>query len=443
MSLDNQSNNPTNNSNNNSISNHYSSYPSSNQFEITNPSRVLSTPIKTALQAASSKSSIPVLEGILFSLDTEGLTLTGSDLEQWIVVRVDEVKLPLGLTNEPIKFVMPKKVAEAILRLPDGLAVFEFLPERVSLRISYGEKLKNSQTHQLYKADGFIQVPEVRGEEFPFPIDLKRVAFAVGTDQSRTLFTGININFEARKIAATDTHRMVVMDILGEIKIPEEAIKIAPKINMPARMVNAIASLDEPALTVGNGLIKAQSGDKITTIISRLIPGEYPRLSPVVSQVDRPLFVVEVSVREITGTMNRVGLMIPSSKMPSFIFRSDGYITVSAQSESGMVSEDIPYELIGGEVGTEAEGGAEEGSEKVKLECLFSTRQIMDALKHAESEKVTWGLTGQYSPSVIRAAAGAGERQGRRDDKDKGKGKGNDSGDNWLCIIVPGRMGGE
>lgn len=419
------------------INTHYSTYPSANQFEITNPARVLSQPIKTALQAASSKSSIPVLEGILFELTGEGLVLTGSDAEQWIVVKIEEVKLPLGLINDPIRFVMPKKVAEAILRLPDGFAMFEFLPERLALKINYGDKFKNSQTHQLYKADDFIRVPEVKGEEFPFNssvgVDLKRVAFAVSTDQARIIFTGVNINFEARKIAATDTHRIAVMDIPGEvnggIKIPDETVKNAPKINIPARMVNSIASLDEPALTVGNvgngnNLIKAQSSDKTTTIVSRLIPGEYPRLSPVVSQVDCPLFVIEFSAREMTGTLNRVGLMIPNSEMPNFIFRPDGYITVSAQSERGTVSEDIPYEPVNG------------GVENVKLECLFPARQIMDALKHAESEKVTWGLTGQYTPSVIRAAAGDRGKQ------EKGENKGGE-GDGWLCIIVPGRLGGE
>lgn len=411
----------------------------SNTFEIVNPSKILSTPIKTALQAASSKSSIPVLEGILFELSGEGLVLTGSDLEQWIIVKVEEVKLPLGLSNEPIKFVMPKKVAEAILRLPDGLAVFEFLPERLALKINYGnghgDNLKNSQTHQLYRADDFIRVPEVKGEDFPFPIDLKRVSFAVGTDQARIIFTGVNINFEARKIAATDTHKIAVMDIPGEenggIRIPDETAKIAPKINIPARMVNTISSLDEPVLTVGNvgdgnNLIRAQSSDKTTTIVSRLIPGEYPKLSPVVSQVDHPLFEVEFSSREMTGTLNRVGLMIPSSEMPQFIFRPDGYITVSAQSESGAVSEDIPYEPVNGR----AEVGAEGRAESVDLKCLFATRQVMDALKHAESEKVTWGLTGQYTPSVIKAAAGAGD-------------KGNKGDDGWLCIVVPGRVAGE
>lgn len=427
--------NQVNNSqSNNNINTHYSSYPSANQFEITNPARVLSTPIKTALQAASSKSSIPVLEGILFSLDTEGLTLTGSDMEQWIIVKVEEVRLPLGLSNEPIKFVLPKKVAEAILRLPDGLAVFEFLPERVALKISYGDRLKNSQTHQLYKADDFIQVPEVKGEEFSFPVDFKKISFAAaGSSEPRIIYQGVNINFEARKIAASDTYRLVVVDIPADIKIPDEtgqnslmeADKIPPRINIPARMVKAIDSMDEPVLTVGNNILMARSGDKTTTIISRLIPGEYPKPSPIVDQaVSMKQFEVEFSAREMIGTLNRVGLMLSGNKMPKFVFRADdsgegnedsGFITVSAQSESNMVSEDVPYTLVSGN--------------DVALGAHFNHKFIMDALKHAESEKVTWGLTGQYTPSVIRAATGAGD-------------KGNKGDDGWLCIIVPGRVAG-
>jgi DNA polymerase-3 subunit beta len=405
----------------------------SNQFEITNPARVLATPIKTALQAASSKSSIPVLEGILFELTGEGLVLVGSDLEQWIIVKVPEVKLPLGLTNDPIKFVLPKKVAEAILRLPDGLAMFEFLPERVALKIKYGYNQQNSQTHQLYRADDFIQVPDVQGEEFAFNssvgVDLKRVLFAVAApNEPRAVFTGVNINFEACKIAASDTARVAVMDIPGEanggIRIPDETVKIAPRINIPARMVKAIDSMDEIVLTVDRGHVKAVSNDKTTTIISRLIPGEYPKLSPIVdSAVNSKIFKVEFSAREMIGTLNRVGLMISGNQMPKFIF-GPKYISVSAQSESNMVSEDVPCEVV-----------YQNSSEDINLTAHFNHKYIMDALKHAESEKVTWGLTGQYTPSVIRAAG---------DDRDKGKGDKGDKGeDGWLCIIVPGRVAGE
>lgn len=415
MSLNNQANN--------NISNHYSSYPSANQFEITNPARILSTPIKTALQAASSKSSIPVLEGILFELTGEGLVLVGSDLEQWIIVRVPEIKLPLGLTNEPIKFVLPKKVAEAILRLPDGLAVFEFLPERLALKIKYGYNQQNSQTHQLYRADDFVQVPDVQGEEFAFPVDLKRVAFAVGTNTAQPVFTGVLMDLENKRAAAADAVRWFAVMSFSEIPLPENVLNVV----FPIRAVNLISEMDQPALTIGdNGkLIQARSEKEGVTMISRLLPYRYPDVTSLAGQIkdEKILFEVEFSSKEMTGALNRVSLMLPNNTMPNFTFcgegEAKGYIKVTSRAENGNFEEAIPCEIVGGDIPA--------GQSR---EAMFSSKQIMDALKHAESEKVTWGLTGQYSPSVIRAAG---------DDRDKG----NKGDDGWLCIVVPGRVAGE
>lgn len=395
------------------------------QFQITNPARVLSTPFKTVSQAVPTKSAIPILEGILFQLTTEGLTLTGCDAEMWIIVRVPmEDKV-----SSPVSFVLPKKVADAILRLPDGMTFFEFHPERLNLKINYGPGGKNTQTHQVLRGEDYIQIPDVQGEEFTLKdINLKKVSFAVSTDGARPIMGAVNINFEARKIAATDSFRAAIMDIPenGNIAIPAGL----PKINVPARMINLMAAMDEPRITVGgsgtggsnsggtgNNLIKAKSDDETDTIIiSRLVPGQYPLLQPIVASLDKLMFLVEFSSREMLDTLSRVAPILSSGqKMLKFIFRGgegDNYISVSTQSEFGSVFEDIPFKLVGGEI-----------QEQI-MSMVFDIKFVVDALKHAGSDRVTWGITGKYSPSVVRAA-------------------GSDSGDGWLCIIVPGRVSEE
>ncbi|KJR97970.1 MAG: hypothetical protein VR68_11735 [Peptococcaceae bacterium BRH_c4a] len=409
------------------------------QFQITNPARTLATPFKTVNQAVPSKSSIPILEGILFQLTPDGLTLVGCDMELWIIVRVGEVKLPIGTLlpsgSPSVSFVLPKKVADAILRLPDGQTLFEFHPERLNLKINYGNGFKNSQTHQLYSAKDYIQVPEVQGEEFQFSTDLKRVAFAVNSGNIAGVspaFTGVFINFPDRKVAASDTIRFAAMDLTGEAggSFPEGM----PSIVLPVRAANLISGMDEPALTIAIDadegrakLIQSREASKESnsdsgsyTMISRLLPHRYPDLKPLLSQLENPPLRVEFSAAEMVGALNRVALMLPDKTMPKFTFTPEGFIKITAQSESGQFKEDVSCQIVGGEIPA--------GETR---EALFNVRQVTDALKHAGGDRVVWGLTGQYGPSVIRAADGGGSWDG---------GGSNNSGDGWLCVIVPGRL---
>jgi len=390
-------------------------------FEL-NP-RFLSAPLKVAQQATSARSTIPVLDGVLFNLHPDtGLTLTGTDLEQWITVHVSGGDNAVRQVINPVSFVLPRKAIAAINLLPEGPATFEFNPDRLNLKISYGPGGKNTQTHQLYSALDYPQLPAVEGSPFLLQADLRRVSFAAASDTTRPVFNGVYLDMggegsKNKKAVATDTFRLAIMDIddregSGTGNAYPQGVTI-PSVIIPLRAVNYISGMAKPAITISQDktLLKAVSGD--TVLITRLVPGRYPNYEQILNQVGGAGLVVEFSAAEMQGALARISMVVADNKdEPWARFRfTENCIIVSGASAAGQAEEEIECRVVKGEI----EAG---GSREAK----FAPRLVLDALKQAESERVAWELTGANTPSVIRGVSESG-----------------DGVDGWLCVVVPWR----
>lgn len=397
-----------------------------NQGTITfqlNP-RFLAAPLKVAQQATSSRSPIPILEGVLFNLQQDtGLTLTGTDLEQWVTVHVHGIgDAAYQVADNPVSFVLPRKAIAAINLLPEGPATFEFNPDRLNLKISYGPGGKNTQTHQLYSALDYPQLPAVEGSPFLLQADLRRVSFAAANDTTRPVFNGVFLDMggegsKNKKAVATDTVRLAAMDIDDDDTHPPE-MTISSVI--PLRAVNHISGMAKPMITISQDrtMLKAVSGDM--TLITRLVPGKYPNYEQILVQVNEAGLVVEFAAEEMRGALSRIGAVVADNReepWARFIFTED-CIKISGSSAAGRAEEEVECRVVRGEIKA---GEARE--------ARFIPRLVLDALKWAESERVTWGLTGASTPSVIR---GVDNNRGREESK----------GNDWLCVIVPWRSRG-
>jgi DNA polymerase III sliding clamp (beta) subunit (PCNA family) len=379
--------------------------------------RLLAAPLKAAQQATSARSPHPILDGVLFNLHPDtGLTLTGSDLEQWITVCVPEVDSVVRQAGQ-VSFILPRKAIAAINLLPEGLAAFEFNPDRLTLKISFGPGGKNTQTHQVYSALDYPQIPIIEGSPFLLQVDdLRRVSFAAASDTTRPVFNGVYLDMENKKAVATDTIKLAVMDIddcEGSGNAYPGGVTI-PSVIVPLRAVNYISGMAKPAITISQDktLLKAVSGD--TVLITRLVPGRYPNYEQILNQVGGAGLVVEFSAAEMQGALARISMVVADNKdEPWARFRfTENCIIVSGASAAGQAEEEIECRVVKGEI--EAGGNRE---------ARFTPRLVLDALKQAESERVAWELTGANTPSVVRGITV----------------QGGDGGDGWLCVVVPWR----
>lgn len=358
--------------------------------------RNITQQLRTAASAASSKSPLPTMQGVLFEIHPKnGLTLTGGDFENFVSVNVPGINL-LGPEQQEIKFIAPRKLIDAINYLPgDQPAVFNFDETKRKVTINYGPGGKGEQVHSVMSAEDYPQVPEIDGQEIFLNSDLKRVSFTVSKDTSRLVFTGVFIDFENKKAVATDTFNMACIDLtVSEEKA--ESNGGPASIIIQAKAANFISDMENPSIVLDKKakFVKIVSGD--TTMISRLIDGRYPNVPSIIAQIQNPCCVVEFKGAEMREVLGRVASILDKERIPSFSFKpGKGKISISGRSESGtgQIVEDIAC------VATAA---------SVDLEAFFNHQFVLNMVKAAGSEVVRWELTGSLTPAAIRGVGDDG-----------------------------------
>jgi DNA polymerase III beta subunit len=375
---------------------------------------ILSRALKTTNPIIQKNNPIEILRGVLVEIGPDGCTITGTDLEQTVQVRVPEIQSDTveGDSGGTFSFVLFPRTVDMIHRLPDTKINFEFDPGTQVLHIRYGA---SEQRHSTLPAEDYPRVPEVEGALFSMAgVSWRRVAFAVDIKEPRLAFTGVYVDFKNRKLVGTDTRRLAMLD-LGDIlsNLGDAAAKVKGII-LSLKAVNFISQLKgDVTLTVAESghQVKVQAGD--VTLYSRLILGEYPKYQVITDphSGDNATVRVVVKVDELVDAVQRAGFVSVKDDILTFEFTDTG-IKITGQGIEGTVNEVVACELFNGEG---------------RLTTGFNWKFLLDCLKHVEADKVFWGLHDRQGPSVFRGIG----------DGDKGGGGVSNKDDKWLGILVP------
>ena len=156
-----------------------------------------------------SKSTLPILENILFDLSKNTLRLSATDLEVSMSATLD-VK-----GSEDGKVAVPaKRLMETIRALPDIQLVFhaDLSANKIKMITETGEYILMGES-----SDEFPTIPQFKAEEkIVFSGEMlrrmiNRTLFAVSTDELRPAMTGILMQVKESELRAvvTDSNRLV------------------------------------------------------------------------------------------------------------------------------------------------------------------------------------------------------------------------------------------
>lgn len=294
-----------------------------------------STELLKALQtvngAVPSKSTLPILECILFEMgdadtpDSGKLRLSATDLEISIVQRMDVQSPQDG----------PSRVAVPAKRLIDTLRALPNLPVHFSADEQFNVTLKTDQgQYKMVGHDGadYPALPElsdtsrVETEGGYLRRAILKTSFAVSKDALRPAMMGIffQIGPESGRAVATDGHRLVKLTI-DELTSPEDIEFIVPEKAMS--LAARVASDDACVLTVDSGYAGFDFGD--SRILARLIDEPYPNYQAVIP-VDNDK-KMSVNRDSMLAAVKRVALY--SSSMTNQIRLSVGTDQVQVSAE--------------------------------------------------------------------------------------------------------------
>ena len=331
-----------------------------------------------------SKSTLPILENILFNLTKNQLKLVATDLEVSISATI-EVK---G-TEDGIIAVPAKRVMETIRALPDVQLVFhaESGTNKIKMITESGEYNLVGES-----SDEFPAIPQFKSED---QISLNsglvrsminKTIFSVSSDELRPAMTGVLFQLRGpeMRVVATDGHRLVRINYSSQAKT-----KIKKELIIPAKALTLLArSAEEGDNTISVDSTHVQFSFGNTTLTSRLIEESYPNYESVIPLDNDTKLTVSRDL--LLASVRRVALYSSSTTHQ---------VRFSVKkNEMKIAAEDIDF---GGEA-REKLNCSYSGDE---LEIGFNATYVIDILSHIDSPEVVFNFSSSVRAAIITPAA--------------------------------------
>ena len=341
-------------------------------------------------KAISVKNLIPTLAGIKFELTKKGLVLTASNNDITIQKNIKIKDNNIIVEKEGKVVIQGREILDIVRIIPDDEINIEVIDEVKVLIYTDDERIKydlnvidiNEYPNiELEESDNFV---EINVNEF-FNI-IKEIGFAISSDESRPVLTGINfkINGDILEGSATDSYRLAKK----EIKLNKEANN-AYNIIIPGRNViefTRILDADDENLKIHifNNKVLFEDGDLLFQ--SRLISGSYPNTSKLIP---------EDSILKITANLSELHNVIEQAS----ILTSDKEKNVVSLSTDGnlLVVKSVSNEKGRAEMKMQIEKNNDEN-----INIAFSAKYMMDALSALSTDKVELSFVGEIKPIVIK-----------------------------------------
>ena len=340
--------------------------------------------ISSVINGVASKTTMPVLEGILIQTNDNELKLTSYDLELGI-----EYTMECEVQEEGNTVVNATMFSEIIKRLPST---------EIKFSINSNNLLEIECEGSLYKLatmnpDEFPELPRINVdnsieiEQTTLKNMIRKTIFAVSTEENRPIFTGclFEVNDNKLNVVAVDGYRLAIKsNVLNEAANSFSSVIPGKTLNE----VNKIISDSFDTVKIGISRNQALFEMENCKIVTRLLDGEFLKYSNTIPQNWETR--VKVNKSNIQNCFERILLISASSiekekKYPVKINIEVGKVTISCANQTGDAKEEIYVDTEGKE-----------------LEIGFNPRFFLDALKAIDDEEVYIEFGTNRSPCIIK-----------------------------------------
>ncbi len=340
--------------------------------------------LNSVIKGVASKTTNPILEGILIQTNDNQIRLTTYDMELGIEYIIDsDVKQQGSTVVNAIMF------SEIIRKLPDS-EIYITLNENNLLEIECEGALYKLTT---MNPDEFPELPKIEVEN---SIDLeqnmlknmiKRTIFAVSTEENRQIFTGCLFEVENNKlnVVAVDGFRLALRSIYLPVKVSDF------KAVIPGKTLNEINKiLSDSFENIKIGIAKNQALFEMENckIVSRTLDGEFLNYKSVIPNTWETR--IRVNKNNLQDSFERISLISASSiekekKYPVKVSVDIGKIIISCTNQTGEAKEEIFI-----------------STEGKNIEVGFNPKYFLDALKAIDDEEVFVEFGTSISPCLIK-----------------------------------------
>jgi len=343
--------------------------------------RELSRVVVIAGAAVAKKSTTPITQSLRIEADKDGITVTGTDLDEVITARA-----ACEVTKKGAIAIPAKALADMVRVLPGPDVTLKAVPDKGHVEVKSGRTKAKLLAHS---ADDFptawdaSKVKMLEVDHAAFASAVARTIIAASQDATRFNLNGIFA--DGGHLVATDGHRLARVD-LGEPLSKASVI-------LPRKGLDHLARVfGDPSEKISVGFL---SLDKTPTAIvirkpgielaARLIDGVFPDYRQIMpSKASRE---VKMSPKDLLSALKRVGVMVEDKTTAASLSLDVGSLEISVVSPTaGEVTDDVAVDFDG---------------KAIKLG--INLHYLSEALASFDADVVTLRIVDELSPITIEA----------------------------------------
>lgn len=343
-----------------------------NQTELQNALSVVSKGI-------SSRSTVPVLSGILIVATGDELTFQTTDMELSVQYNV------IALVEEEGSMVVPGKLFTDIVKsLPDCAVNVSGNEEHVDITCDSSHFAIKTLDPEEFPS--FPHVETNQSIDIPFPAFssmVHRVSRVVSKDESRAILTGILINQEQGmlRMVATDSYRLAMTERATTTGAEDFKAVIS------GSFLNDIAALPKTednvtiALSENQIVVTYQN----TVFVNRRIEGNFPNYKQLIPS--SCAVQVKIDTKQLLSAVKRAALLVsPGSPVKLSINPEGQTIILSATTQDVGSSQEIVF--------CDGQGEA--------MEIAFNYAYVSDGLSSISTDEVFLETQSSNKPGIFK-----------------------------------------
>ncbi len=335
--------------------------------------------INIVQKAVSTKTTLPILEGILLNADDK-FKLTGNDLEIGI-----ECFVEADIRETGSIVINSKMFGDIVRRLPDSEILIELKENNLVV-------LECDNSHFEIKGinpSGYPSIPNVEKENVLSLTQgnlkemIRQTVFAVGTDENRPVLTGSLIEMKSNELVfvSIDGFRLALRRKTMERDVNDFTVIV------PGKTLNEISKILQP---IDDEVFIYNSNNQIVfdtnswRIVSRLIEGKYLNYNSLLNKEFETKVIV--NVKDFQSSLERASLISMNDKnSPVKLLISNDKIVITSNAELGAVREEIKCDIVGN-----------------NLEIGYNPVFLIDALKAIDEERSSIYFITTNAPCTFR-----------------------------------------
>ncbi len=335
---------------------------------------------------ANSRTTLPILGNVLLDAKKESVTLTATDLEVGM-----QIKVPSKVEKEGITTLPARKVFNLIRELSNSDLEISVEPNHMA-SISSGTsffKIVGFSESDFPKLPSFERKKGYLLEQNVLKELIRKTAYAVSKDEARYVLSGLYFSFQKDTVTtvATDGRRLAYASASAkfsqaekEFILPSKTVQEILKLLKDDGTVELISFENQVAFVFKNGEELEEC-----VLISRLVEGNFPNYKQVIPEKVKERVVL--NREEFFAAIRRVSVVTNEKSSMVKLSFTKNLLTLTANTpDVGEAKEEIQL--------------AYEGAEVL---IAFNPAYVADALRNLDEEEITFEFNDTLSPGIIRS----------------------------------------